>query len=166
MCVQVLHPLIAGNCHVVLLAAVSADSDNFLDTTNTLRLTCRMQTVTAHIVHNQSAELDLLPISQALPADVRHPAFQCVVMLIILLVGSDCAAIVVALGFCARMKIFELHYESGGTWHFVRWSTGDSAGFQPTMCEGREAVNGWQCSCAGSGGDTSRAAGPHASACR
>lgn len=74
--VQVLHPLIAGNCRVTLLAAISAEGRDFLDTINTLRLVCRIQNITTRMAHNQGAELDLLPLSQALPADVR-PSVVC-----------------------------------------------------------------------------------------
>jgi hypothetical protein len=82
--VQMLHPLVAGNCRVTLLTMVSSDAASFLDTTNTLRLASRAQSISTSIVHNHMlfGELQLLPISQVLPADVCCPSLHAWLLLL------------------------------------------------------------------------------------
>ena len=70
--VQALHPIVAGNSRMTLVAAVAPDPGSYLDTCNTLRLATRSQAIATRMLRNHSAgpSLDIPPVWEALPAEV------------------------------------------------------------------------------------------------
>lgn len=76
MRVQALHPIVAGNSRVTLVAAVAPAASAYLDTCNTLRLAVRSQAITTRMLRNPSMGplLDIPPAWDALPPEVRAGA--------------------------------------------------------------------------------------------
>lgn len=70
---QALHPLVAGNSRVTLVAAVAPAAGAYLDTCNTLRLAARSQAIAARMLRNPSTGplLDIPLVWDALPPEVR-----------------------------------------------------------------------------------------------
>lgn len=73
---QALHPIVAGNSRVTLVAAIAPAASAYLDTCNTLRLAARSQAITTRMLRNPSTGplLDIPPIWDALPPEVRAVA--------------------------------------------------------------------------------------------